>query len=179
MRRRTWEHRIDGRRSGSWKPLPLTGWRGKRSWLSTRSHLRVSSHVGRDRGRQRSPSPASLTVDNAAARKPPKRGRLFGSESSARRARSVGRSWGASSNATLPGVELRGSNRVVRRRHGQPDESRAKHEAVGAARKWARSGVERFVGYSIHRIWSVAEVGYGHLPRSVEASREANQGEAR
>jgi len=86
----------------------LTGRRGKRFWLSTRSHPRVSSRVGRDRGRQRSPSPDSHTVENAAARKPPRRGRLLRSESSEGRTRSMGRSWGASSNAIHPGSNCAG-----------------------------------------------------------------------
>lgn len=57
VRRRTWEHRVDGRHSGPWKPPPLTRRWGRRSWLSSQSHLRVGSCGGRDRECQRFGSP--------------------------------------------------------------------------------------------------------------------------
>lgn len=148
--------------------MPLTGRRGKRFWLSTRSH--PQGELPR-RARQGASEVLIACLVHGRQRR--------GEEASEARPSFRERELGEKSEVDGPKL-----GRVVKRDFTRgriarvkpcgsappraADESRATHEAVGAARKWARSGVERFVGYSI--------IGSGRLQKLdtgifLEASR--------
>lgn len=165
VRRRTWEHRVDGRRSGSWKPLPLTRRRGKRPWLLSRSHFRVGSRSRRDRERQRFGSPPR------SRSKTPRRRSLPGGPSY--ETKRSGRMRGGSAEAGTRRQACVHSGSVPQ---GGPAPQRAARRESGelgrSARERARESSDSWV---LEAKQSVAEVGDGHLPGPFEGSREANR----
>jgi hypothetical protein len=176
-RERYWGASVDGRRSGSIKPPPLT-WR----WWTRSSAPRTNPVVMAGGGRGatesvRSPSPASYAVDNAAARWRSRTGSPSGSSEQARSAGAgrgveTDRSWGRAVKHASLGV-------------GSPQGGPASRcaRALRGSGAWRSMRAQAFVtrepndrGCTCRR--EVAEVGEEHLPRARQGSREANRASA-